>query len=63
MSNVLEIDGNYLEGGGQIVRTALALSVLTKQSFKVTNIRKGREKPGLKAQHLECINSLKKLWE
>ncbi len=55
------LDGSYLEGGGQIVRTALGLSVLTGKAFEVDNIRAGREKPGLKAQHMTCVKALEKL--
>ncbi len=58
---MIELDGSFCEGGGQIVRTALALSCLTKRPFKVKDIRKGRDKPGLKAQHLKCIEILKEL--
>lgn len=57
---MIELDGNFGEGGGQIVRTALALSMLTKQPFKVSNIRSNRKVPGLKAQHLEGIRTLVK---
>lgn len=55
------LDGNYGEGGGALVRTALALSALTGQEFKVTNIRAGRNDSGLKAQHLTAIKALKEL--
>ncbi len=55
------LDGNYGEGGGALVRTALALSALTGQDFKVTNIRAGRSDSGLKAQHLTAIKALKEL--
>jgi RNA 3'-phosphate cyclase len=58
---MIKIDGNYLSGGGQIVRTALALSTLTGIPFEVDNIRAGRENPGLKAQHLTGVTSLKEL--
>ncbi len=52
---------NGAEGGGQLLRTALALSTLTGQPFRMTNIRAKREQPGLKAQHLTCITALKEL--
>jgi RNA 3'-phosphate cyclase len=58
---MLVIDGSYQEGGGQIIRTALALSVLTQKPFRAVKIRQKRPKPGLKYQHLSCIQALKKL--
>ncbi len=58
---MIEIDGSYGEGGGELVRTALALSTITQKPFKVNNIRAGRPNPGLKAQHLYCIKALKQL--
>ncbi len=58
---MIEIDGNQGEGGGQIVRTALALSTLTGQPFRVANIRKNRPQSGLKAQHLTAVEALKSI--
>jgi len=58
---MIKIDGSFCEAGGQIVRTALALSVITKKPFEVNNIRKGRPTSGLKNQHLYCIKALKEL--
>jgi len=56
---MLQIDG--YEGGGQILRTALALSSLTNIPFEINNIRGQRENSGLKAQHLEVINTIKEI--
>ncbi len=55
---MIELDGSFGEGGGALVRTALALSTVTNQPFVVHNIRAGRSKPGLKAQHLAAIDIL-----
>lgn len=54
---MISIDGSTGEGGGQILRTALALSVCTGQAFRIENIRAGREKPGLLRQHLTAVNA------
>ena len=51
----IAIDGAAHEGGGQILRTALALSVVTGKNFRITRIRAGREKPGLMRQHLASV--------
>ena len=54
---MLEIDGSYGEGGGQLVRTAVALSAVTGKEIKITNIRKSRPNPGLKQQHLKALET------
>lgn len=51
------LDGSSGEGGGQILRTALSLSLLTGRPFRITNIRANREKPGLRPQHLKAVES------
>jgi RNA 3'-phosphate cyclase len=55
------IDGSYLEGGGQIIRTSIALSAITGKPCKIINIRSGRKKPGLQAQHLKGIEAAAKI--
>lgn len=57
------IDGSCLEGGGQIVRTSIALSSITGKPCEIFNIRKGRKNPGLQAQHLKGIEAAAKLCE
>lgn len=58
MSNALvEIDGSEGEGGGQVLRSSLALSILTGRPFKLVNIRANRSKPGLQPQHLMCVRA------
>jgi len=56
---MLQIDGSIGEGGGQILRTALSLSLLTGKPFCLSNIRAGRKKPGLMRQHLVCVQAAK----
>ncbi len=57
MKNMIELDGGVGEGGGQILRTALALSMITQTPFRITNIRAKRPKPGLLRQHLTCVRA------
>lgn len=51
------IDGSQGEGGGQVVRNACALSLVTGQAFRITNARGGREKPGLMRQHVTAVEA------
>ncbi len=54
---MIKIDGSFGEGGGQILRTCLSLSLLKQKPFEITNIRANRDKPGLKPQHIKCIQA------
>jgi RNA 3'-terminal phosphate cyclase (ATP)/RNA 3'-terminal phosphate cyclase (GTP) len=58
---MLTIDGSYGEAGGQILRTALGLAVLTQTPIKVINIRAKRVQPGLRPQHLEGLRAVVQL--
>lgn len=55
--DALVIDGSRGEGGGQIVRSSLALSMVTGRSIVIDNIRAGRKKPGLLRQHLTAVRA------
>ncbi|MDY6877581.1 MAG: RNA 3'-terminal phosphate cyclase [Chloroflexota bacterium] len=54
---MLVIDGSYGEGGGQVLRTALALAILTGRPMRCEHIRAGRKKPGLRPQHLTAVRA------
>lgn len=60
-TSLITIDGASHEGGGQILRTALALAVVTGKSFRITRIRGNRAKPGLMRQHLTSVEALAKI--
>lgn len=57
LKQVLDIDGSLGEGGGQVLRTSLALALITGKSFAMKNIRQRRAKPGLMAQHLKAVDA------
>src|SRR5437879_3002220 len=54
-SAIVELDGSFGEGGGQILRSSLALSLLTGRPFRLRNIRARRSRPGLQPQHLKSV--------
>jgi RNA 3'-phosphate cyclase len=54
----LDVDGSYGEGGGQILRTALAFSTITRRPVRVSKIRAGRDVPGLRRQHVSSLRVL-----
>jgi RNA 3'-terminal phosphate cyclase (ATP) len=54
---MIEIDGSKGEGGGQMLRSSLSLSICTQQPFRITNIRANRDKPGLLRQHLTAVKA------
>lgn len=55
------VDGSLGEGGGQILRTAVALSVVTGKAVEVKNIRAGRRNPGLAPQHVAAVNAIARI--
>ena len=57
MADAVTIDGSRGEGGGQILRTALALSAITGRPLALDRIRARRERPGLQRQHLACVEA------
>lgn len=60
-NEIIEIDGLFGSGGGQIIRSAIAFSAVTKKPCRIFNIRAGRPNPGLRAQHLKSIEALASL--
>jgi RNA 3'-terminal phosphate cyclase (ATP) len=60
---MISIDGSQGEGGGQIIRSSLALSLVTGKPVTIDSVRAGRKKPGLMRQHLACVRAAKQISE
>src|SRR5215467_15916390 len=60
-SFMITIDGSFGEGGGQILRTALGLALVTGKAFRIVKIRAGRRQPGLLRQHLTAANAASRI--
>ncbi|MDW8084588.1 MAG: RNA 3'-terminal phosphate cyclase [Candidatus Caldarchaeum sp.] len=58
MVQIMELDGSIGEGGGQVLRVALAISAITSRPLRVYNIRKKRSNPGLRHQHLTAVRAV-----
>ncbi len=58
---MIVLDGSQGEGGGQILRTALSLSMITGQPFRLEKLRAGRKKPGLMRRHLTCVDAARNI--
>lgn len=58
---MITLDGSMGEGGGQVLRTSLSLAMVTGEGFVIERIRAGREKPGLKRQHLAAVQAAAQL--
>ncbi|MEW6035946.1 MAG: RNA 3'-terminal phosphate cyclase [Candidatus Micrarchaeota archaeon] len=56
---MIEIDGSYGEGGGQVIRTSMTLSSITQNPVRITNIRANRPNPGLQPQHLTACRAVR----
>lgn len=54
---MIQIDGSFGEGGGQVLRTSLTLALITGQPIEIYNIRARRKRPGLQPQHLKCVEA------
>ncbi len=61
MGDLVEVDGSTGEGGGQVLRLSVALSAATQRPVRVTNVRAGRERPGLRAQHVAAVEAVARL--
>ena len=57
MTAMLAIDGAMGEGGGQVLRSALSLSLITGRAFHMSRIRARRDRPGLRPQHLAAVQA------
>lgn len=58
---MIDIDGSEGEGGGQVLRTSLALSIVTGKPFRIFNIRARRKNPGLQRQHLAAVKAAREI--
>src|SRR5436189_4455639 len=58
---MIELDGSFGEGGGQILRTSLALALITGKPFHLRHVRAKRAKPGLQPQHLMSVQAAGKI--